>query len=399
MPLRNSASGFGSIAKTLHWLTALMILSLIPIGLYANQLAEGSAAEVAHKLWAFSLHKTLGLATFAVALLRILWAMTQPRPAPLSTGRAGQALLAATVHWLLYGALILVPLSGWIAHAATDGGAPVWGLAGQSLPLVPKSSGVALAFANIHWAATKLLALAILLHIAGALKHHFVDRDLTLRRMLPGTVDPDPLSATPPGKAPVIFATAIWCAVITLGLALAQINRDAEAITAPPPDLPTEWEVQDGAINLTITAFGKPVTGAFADWQAGIHFDETLTTEKLGQVTALISVPTLTLGTLSAQAMGPDFLDAATHPQATFTADILSATDGYEAQGVLRLRGQDMPLILPFSLVIEEDTATLHAMRTLDRRDFGIGANLPDRSVLGFEVKVTIDLVATRATE
>ena len=69
--------------KTFHWLTALLILTLIPLGWYANQLPFDTGAELAFKAQLFSYHKTLGVAAFFVALLRILWALTQPKPAPL----------------------------------------------------------------------------------------------------------------------------------------------------------------------------------------------------------------------------------------------------------------------------------------------------------------------------
>ncbi|MGD9294163.1 MAG: cytochrome b/b6 domain-containing protein, partial [Roseobacter sp.] len=136
MPLSNTAQHYGSISKTFHWLTALLILTLIPLGIYANDLPYDSSEQLARKAWFFSLHKTLGVTVFFVALARILWAIVQPKPSPLHPDRKLETFAGSMVHWLLYGSLLLVPLSGWVHHAATTGFAPIWWPLGQNLPLV-----------------------------------------------------------------------------------------------------------------------------------------------------------------------------------------------------------------------------------------------------------------------
>ena len=203
MPFSNSHAQYGGIAKTFHWLTALLILTLIPLGWFANQLPFGTEAELTRKAWLFSLHKTLGVTAFFVALLRILWALGQTKPALLNGDHRIESFAAELVHWLLYGALVIVPLSGWISHAAAAGFAPIWWPFGQGLPLVPKDTGLEHFAGAVHWVATKLLILALFLHIAGALKHHLIDRDATLRRMLPGTPSLPNLPQTPHRQLPL----------------------------------------------------------------------------------------------------------------------------------------------------------------------------------------------------
>ena len=91
---------------------------------------------------------------------------------------------------MLYASLVLVPLTGWLHHAASEGFAPILWPFGQNLPFVPKSPALvsevtvrpALA---VHYG---LWPGPLVLHIAGALKHHVVDKDSTLRRMLPGAI-------------------------------------------------------------------------------------------------------------------------------------------------------------------------------------------------------------------
>jgi hypothetical protein len=73
-------------------------------------------------------------------------------------------------------------LKGWIHHAATAGFAPIWLPISQNLPHIPKDEGLAKLFEGLHWAWSKITVASILLHVAAALKHHFIDKDATLNR-------------------------------------------------------------------------------------------------------------------------------------------------------------------------------------------------------------------------
>ena len=89
MALSNTSTHYGGITKTFHWLTALLILTLIPLGIYANGLPYETSEQLAEKAWMFSLHKTLGVTVFFVALARILSAISQPKPGLLHAARQG----------------------------------------------------------------------------------------------------------------------------------------------------------------------------------------------------------------------------------------------------------------------------------------------------------------------
>ncbi|NCB05098.1 MAG: ATP-binding cassette domain-containing protein [Clostridia bacterium] len=142
MPLASTPRSYGGPARLFHWLTALLIVTAAALGLCATGLPTGSPEQVAAAVTAFSAHKTIGVAAFFVALARILWAVTQPRPAPLHPARRLETLAAETVHWALYGAMLVMPLSGWVKHAAQAGFAPIWGPFGQGLPFVPQSAAL-----------------------------------------------------------------------------------------------------------------------------------------------------------------------------------------------------------------------------------------------------------------
>lgn len=398
MALTNTEIRYGGVTKSFHWLMALLILTLIPLGLIANQLPYETDAELARKAWMFSLHKTLGVAAFFVALGRILWAISQPKPGLLNAEKKMESFAAELVHWLLYAALIIVPLSGWIGHAAAAGFAPIWWPFGQGLPLVPKSVSVEHFFGALHWISTKILGLSLFLHIAGALKHHLVDRDATLRRMLPGNAVLGDLPPQHQTKAPLAGAVVIWALAIGLGAVLANSGAKETVAAVALEEVSSDWIVQEGTVGLTVTQFGNEVSGQFEDWTAAITFTETLEDGDVGDVTMTFSIPSLSLGSVTQQAMGTDFFDAANHETAVFEAVLKSVPqNGYAAVGTLRIKDNVVPLSLPFTLAISPEKARMLADFTLDRRDFGIGANVGDEGSLAFNVEVSIELTATRA--
>ena len=101
MTANNTPNTYGTITKIFHWLTALLILTIIPLGVIANRLPFDTNEQLTFKAQLFSYHKTLGVIIFAVALVRILWALTQTKPGSLHAGRKGEKRLAEIVHWLL----------------------------------------------------------------------------------------------------------------------------------------------------------------------------------------------------------------------------------------------------------------------------------------------------------
>jgi cytochrome b561/polyisoprenoid-binding protein YceI len=399
MPAANTATRYGSVARTLHWITALLILTAIPLGLFANQMPYATGDELAAKAQLFSLHKTLGVTAFFVALIRILWAFTQARPEPLHPDRVWETRLAELVHWTLYLSLVIVPLSGWVHHAATDGFAPILWPLGQDLPLVPTSEGVADTAAAMHWLFTKILVTSILLHICGALKHAFIDRDGTLARMTAGRDAPVQARGVAHSRAPMLAALGIYAVGAGVAWSMAGAGPEVAATTPPAEQAAAaagNWQVTEGTLGFSIKQMGSDVSGSFATWNADITFDETATDGKNGTVTVTIDTASLTLGSITDQAKGPDFFDVATHPTATFTATILPAGDSYVADGTLELRGVTAPLQLPFTLAMNGDTATMTGITTIDRRSFGLGASYADEASVGFNATVTVNLTATR---
>ncbi|MCO6381868.1 cytochrome b/b6 domain-containing protein [Oceanicola sp. 502str15] len=429
MPLANTPASYGTISKSFHWLTVLLILALWPLGWFANWWPYDTQAAFDTKFLLFSLHKTLGVTLFVIALARVVWTLTQPHPRHISENRA-EGLAASTVHWLLYGSIIALPITGWIEHAASEGYAPILWPLGQGLPFIPKSVPLSVAFAHMHVALTWVILGAVALHVAGALKHALIDRDGTLARMwFTRRTPPTPPAAKGYGPLPALAAAAVLAAAMAFPFLTAEepheesapaVQSEADGIqseqseateaptpqtaeAAPPADQTTPadtplWQVQSGTIALTIQQMGQAVTGAFPDFTAQIAYDPDAPGPEKGQADVTIDIATLSLGSVAAQAQGPDYFDSTQHPTASFSGPIIADDAGnLSVDGTLTIKGHSAPVPLPFTLTIEGDTATASGTTTLDRRSFHVGDTMTDESSLGFTVEITINLTATRA--
>lgn len=392
MPPANTTATYGTVARTLHWLAAALILAAVALALYMERLPRGSDAEVARVSALYSLHKTIGIAAFATALARILWAWLQPKPAPLHPERRAETFAAEAVHWSLYAAMLVMPLSGWLYHAATDGFAPILWPFGQSLPFVPKSPALAMTFRAIHGLSAKLLYASLALHVLGALKHGLIDRDGTMARMVTGRVRALPGGPeTRLSRWPAMAALALWAALVAVPLALPP--PPARSTAPAPAAAGGNWTVSQGTLAITIRQSQAPIPGSITGWSAAITYDDQ---SRTGTVLVTIPLARLTIGSVTPQALGPEFLDAARFPTATFRATIAETGGRLTATGPLSLHGREVPVSLPFTLDIRGDHATMSGQVTLDRRDFGIGANFRDEATVAFPVTIDVTLMAVR---
>jgi cytochrome b561 len=166
-------------AITLHWTIALFIFAAFPLGVYMHDLPLSP-----HKLRLFSYHKWIGVTIFLLAVFRISWRSTH-RPPPLpATMPSWEKYAAHTVHFLLYVLIIVVPLSGWLMSSA-KGVQTVW-FGVLPLPdLVPKNKELGDSLKEVHESLNFTMAGLLVAHIGAALKHHFIERDDILARMLP----------------------------------------------------------------------------------------------------------------------------------------------------------------------------------------------------------------------
>jgi cytochrome b561 len=179
MQLKNSTSRFGVIAQLLHWTIVALIITQYVLATRAENLPRGMA-----KLSVLAQHKSVGITVLALALVRLAWRWLNEVPAESASMPRWQKHAARASHILLYGLILLIPLSGWLMSSAKAYTVSWFGLV--TLPdLVGQDEGLFNFFLKTHHALVFILFCVAILHALAALKHHFIDRDNVLRRMLP----------------------------------------------------------------------------------------------------------------------------------------------------------------------------------------------------------------------
>lgn len=191
MRLRNTSSNWGTVAKAFHWLIAIAILVNIGIGLWANRVLPMSPRQVE----AFYYHKSVGLTVLWLAVLRLLWRFTNPAPRLPLDMPSWQRALAQASHFLLYVLMLAMPFSGWVVHSAANFPLDLYGVirVPDLIPSTMDEGAIQDTAAAVHSWLFITICVLLVLHVAGALKHHFINGDHVLRRMLPFSRASDPI--------------------------------------------------------------------------------------------------------------------------------------------------------------------------------------------------------------
>lgn len=179
MQLRNSSSRYGLVGMLLHWGVAVVVFGLFALGLWMVGLDYYDTWRKA----APDLHKSIGITLFAVMLFRIVWRLISPPPPALSTYGKWTRLGAKFGHLFLYVGLFATMIAGYLISTADGVGISVFGLfeVPSLIDSIPNQADVAGA---VHLYLAWILVIFSGLHGLAALKHHFIDRDVTLTRML-----------------------------------------------------------------------------------------------------------------------------------------------------------------------------------------------------------------------
>ena len=190
MQMRNSTHRWGWLSQLLHWTIVVLIVWLAWLGLTMVEMPIGIARSNAS-----ALHKSLGLTLLALVTVRLVWRLFAGAPAALPGTPTWQARIADLTHVALYGLLLAMPLSGWLYNSAS--GFPLQWFKQFNLPAIAgRDAALAEIARQIHFWGFWLLVALVAAHTGAALYHHFVQRDDTLRRMLPMRLRGQP--AAPP---------------------------------------------------------------------------------------------------------------------------------------------------------------------------------------------------------
>ena len=170
---------YSAVSLTLHWLIAVLILAQVLL-ITAHEALEGPLSREM-----VNIHKSVGLSILVLTLVRIGWRFANPAPPLAATTPTWQRIFARATQVLFYVALLALPMTGWLASSATGRVIEWFGL--FDWPLLPVEGGreAARGFMGVHRLLVKALYVLLALHVAGALKHQFIDRDNVLHRMLP----------------------------------------------------------------------------------------------------------------------------------------------------------------------------------------------------------------------
>ncbi len=186
MSLRNSEHRWNWPSQVLHWSIAALILGLAALGFLLGELPRSPKY-----FWVYDLHKSLGLTVLALMVLRLVWRLYAGAPKPVPGTPTWQNAVASVTHWAIYIMAFAMPISGWLYDSASG----LRALKFFKLFTVPKLSAPNpelknLAFDIHSWGIWILLAL-VLAHAGAALWHHFIQKDRTLMRMLPASLEKD----------------------------------------------------------------------------------------------------------------------------------------------------------------------------------------------------------------
>jgi cytochrome b561/polyisoprenoid-binding protein YceI len=398
MIFKNTPERFGIVAKSFHWIMALLIFGLLTVGYVMAGMVISP-----QKLDLIYLHKSFGTLVLMLAVARLGWRFFSPRPARDPRVKPWEDKLATIVHGLLYVAVFAMPLSGWVMSSAGDYPASFFGLFALP-PIVPKNEALMMAAKEVH----EFLAIAILillaLHFAGAAKHHVIDGDDTLRRMTFQNL-------TRAGGLVLlgILGLIYLAPVAVMVLGPEDEERVAQTVSGNVPVTQTQsgdtdWCVlPESAIEFEATQYGQTFKGAFKNFTAAIRFNPDDLTAS--QVLVAIPVSGITTGDSNrdTQARSADWFNEAQFPQAVFQTSLIEKTEGtdqYKANGSLTLRGISKEIDLPFTLTITEQNGTRLANMTAEieikRLDFGIGqGQWAKTDVIGDTIRIFIRLQAT----
>ncbi|MBX2834289.1 MAG: cytochrome b/b6 domain-containing protein [Micavibrio sp.] len=401
MPVKNTQTQFGSVARALHWSIALLILSLLCVGFYMIGMEFSPL-----KLQIYSIHKSFGLIVLLLGIARIIWKSINPRPNHLASHTKFERLAAGLMHILLYVGIIVMPLSGWIMSSAGEYPASFFGL--FDIPhLTAKNEHLYERMKDIHELSAYAIIAAVGLHYLGAVKHHLIDRNDTLRRM-GGNL-----------AIAAIFGLTLLLASLSAGKhLLEEINKEAQPITAPPilQTLKNEGKLNPGwiinhkqsHINFTFTQYGNAVNATFEKWDADITFDP----DNLENAHVLVSIDINSIATGSAdrdaQAREQEWFATDTYPKAIFESDKSGVAhikgNTYKMLGSLKIKDVTLPTDFTFTLDFAEEngekTAYMSGNLSVDRTTYGVGqGEWADGQTIGEHVRIDLKVEATKLND
>ena len=395
--------------------------------------AQHSGSRVA-QLGLLANHKSVGMTILALAVLRLGWRLAV-RPPRLPAHMPGwQVTVSHLTHWLLYGFLFALPLTGWLMSSAASYSVSWFGL--FTWPdLVAPDTGLRDSMKFIHDLLGKGLFVITVLHILAACKHHFLDRDDVLRRMtsamplLVGGVilaggtyaltdvgaptsaaqsatdapTPAPAGTTGEDGSSAIATPADTGEDTSSAIATpAGTGEDMSSADAVPAETGVAiWQIDHDASSIRFTAeqAGADFTGTWTDWSAVMQFDRNALTDSRFDVRIAVAGVDTSDADRDSTLQDPEFFDAESFPTVRFLASEFEATDaGFTSPATLVVKGSEHPVQFDFTVSIDGDQRQLDGTARLDRLALGVGTgDWADTEWVGQYVDVTVRVLASVA--
>lgn len=173
---RGESYSRGAIA--FHWVTAALVLFNLAVGVFHDSLPRD---------WGMiPIHKAIGIIVLVLTLGRLAWRFAHQPPALPSAMAAWERVSAHAMHWALYAFLIILPMTGWALSSNPEKPRPVSIFGAFQMPVLPVSTETSHAAHEAHELLGWVMLVLVVIHIAAALRHHFLLRDNILARMFPG---------------------------------------------------------------------------------------------------------------------------------------------------------------------------------------------------------------------
>ena len=366
--------GYTAVAKSLHWVIALIIFVQFPLAWIMDDL------PLIQKIQAYNLHKSLGITVLTLMVWRLVWRLIFKAPSLPEAMPAYERAAAKLGHLALYSVIFLMTLTGWALISVSNKPSVLFQL--TRFPLLPWLSDLPAGekkaygelFETAHGFLSYLLLALIAGHLTATFRHAVILKDGILSRMLPGTR----------------FGTLAAIIVLPAALLLAGAGQAKAA----------EWSVAPDKSSVAFEANGSGYTtnGTFGKYRAEVEFDPDLPAE-----TAIrVQLDMTSAGTGNSEVddalKSADFFDPKRFPAAQFVARGARQTGNghYTLDGQLTLKGVTKPISLPFSVDIKNGTATVAAETKINRLDFGVGPETIAGLAIDKDVKLTINLTAVR---
>lgn len=380
---------YNNLSRFFHWLIAGMIVTQFLLAELAESAKHND--KLLEQLALLANHKSIGITVLVLAIFRLLYRFSSKPPALPNVMPRWQKLASHFSHFTLYGLLFAMPISGWLMSSAKAYSVSWFNL--FSLPdfVAPDESLANLLHSVHHYLAEALFVIAVL-HIAAALKHHFIDKDDVLRRMA-GV------------KSWVLFITVVVFTIAAFGRFFGgsnmvepdSISNTAEAQLIIASDLPL-WEIDYGHsyIKFSGDQAGAPFAGEWKVWSADIQFDANTLTQSRFNVIIDTSSGFSNDSERDDTIRSADFFNADVFKEAQYTAQKFEQTgEQFRSLGQLSMKGVTIEVPLNFTVVEVDKKRVLKGTASLDRLLWNIGAgDWADTSWVGQYVLVEV-LVTT----